>query len=92
MGPLAASSAKELVRAGRFADEAEALAYTKAKIGSFLTKATGGIDQYAMGLTNSQQSIERAFFFFSPSYQRASLSLEEDLRLENRFQDNCLPY
>ena len=75
MGPLAASSAKELVRAGRFADEAEALAYTKAKIGSFLTKATGGIDQYAMGLTNSQQSIERAFFFFSPSYQRASLSL-----------------
>jgi len=75
MSPLAESSAKELVRAGRFADEAEALAYTKAKIGSFLTKATGGIDQYAMGLSNSQQSIERAFFFFSPSYQRASLSL-----------------
>ena len=75
LSPLARSSAKELVQAGRFADEAEALAYVKSKMGSFLTKATGGIDQYAMGLPNSQQAIERAFFLFSPSYQRASLSL-----------------
>ena len=44
-------------------------------LGSFLMKATGGIDQYALGLPASQQAVERAFLFFSPSYTRASLGL-----------------
>ena len=75
--PLARSSAKEIAeKTGLNAtEEAQLLLDLKRQIGAFMTKATGGMDMYALGLPAAQQSVERAVLWFSPSYQRASYSL-----------------
>lgn len=46
---------------------------------SFLSKATGAMDPIAAGIPRSQSAVERAFFFFSPRYTRASFSLMADV-------------
>jgi len=72
--PMVRSSAKEYAKK-RGISEADALLDLRQQAGAFLSKATGGIDMYALGLPAAQQSVERAAIWFSPAYQRASLGL-----------------
>ena len=50
-------------------------------LATYLRNSTGALSSAALGINPSQQSIERAFLFFSPRYTRASLAL-----IANAFQ------
>ena len=74
--PMIERQADEIIEKGlsKGANRDEVIKGLRKQIGSFLMKSTGGIDSAALGLPASQQSLERAFLFFSPSYTRACLS------------------
>ena len=44
-------------------------------LATYLRNSTGALSSAALGINPSQQSLERAFLFFSPRYTRASLAL-----------------
>ena len=44
-------------------------------LATYLRNSTGALSSAALGINPSQQSIERAFLFFSPRYTRSSLAL-----------------
>jgi len=50
-------------------------------LATYLRNSTGALSSAALGINPSQQSLERAFLFFSPRYTRASLAL-----IANAFQ------
>tara|TARA_R100000900_G_scaffold117584_1_gene92501 strand:- start:2711 stop:7063 length:4353 start_codon:yes stop_codon:yes gene_type:complete len=74
--PMIERQADEIIEKGlsKGASRDEVVKGLRKQIGSFLMKSTGGIDSAALGLPASQQAVERAFLFFSPSYTRACLS------------------
>ena len=49
------------------------------ELGQFIRNSTGAFNSAGMGITASQQSIERGWLFFSPRYTRASLALIADV-------------
>lgn len=48
------------------------------QLADFLNNATGAFSHSRVGISKSQQAIERSFMFFSPRYTRASIALVAD--------------
>ena len=80
--PIIESQADDIIAKGasKGLSKEELVVDLRKQMGSWLMKATGGIDAAALGLPASQMMVERAFLFFSPSYTRASLSLIASVR------------
>lgn len=49
------------------------------ELGAFIRNSTGAFNSYSVGIAAPQQSVERAWMFFSPRYTRSSLALVADV-------------